>query len=217
VNDELAALRHEFPGFRIWREVIRDRTRYIARSTCLGNSPHTVVTGDLGELRATLGQEPVHRAATLPFDVRAPNIARVYNYLLGGKDHHAADRKAADSVLADFPEVALVARANREFVTRAVRYVASQGVSQFIDAGAGLPLPASPAVHEAAQQVAPDARVAYVDNDPLVLAHARALLAGGPGVTVVEGDLRDPQAILAGNQMIAKAHVRWNGITASPN
>ena len=196
VNDELAALRHEFPGFRIWKEVIRDRTRYVARSTWLGNSPHTVVTRDLGELRATLGQEPAHRAPTPPFDVRAPNIARVYNYWLGGKDHYAADRKAGGSVLDDFPEIALAARANREFVARAVRHVASQGISQFIDAGTGLPLPASPAVHEAAQQIAPATRVAYVDNDPLVLAHARALLANGPGVTVVEGDLSDPQAIL---------------------
>jgi O-methyltransferase involved in polyketide biosynthesis len=133
-------------------------------------------------------------AAAPPLDARAPNIARAYNYLLGGKDHYAADRKAADSVLADFPEIALVARANREFVTRSVRHVARLGVTQFIDAGAGLP--ASPAVHEAAQQAAPAARAAYVDNDPLVLAHARALLAGGPGVTVVDGDLRDPEAIL---------------------
>ena len=76
---------------------------------------------DLGELRATLGQEPAHQASTPPFDVRAPNIARVYNYWLGGKDHCAADRKAGGSVLDDFPEVALVAHANREFVTRAVR------------------------------------------------------------------------------------------------
>ena len=134
------------------------------------------------------------RASTLPFDTRAPNIARVYNYWLGGKDHHAADRKAAEDVLADFPEVALLARANREFVTRAVRYVAGQGVRQFIDVGAGLP--DSPAVHEAVQQVAPTARVTYVDNDPLVLAHARALLAGGPGVTIVDGDLREPETIL---------------------
>jgi O-methyltransferase involved in polyketide biosynthesis len=194
VNDELAVLRREFPGFRIWMEVIGDRTRYIARSVHLRNSPHTVVTDDLGELRGALGGDADQRASTPPFGTKAPNIARVYNYWLGGKDHHAADQKAAESVLADFPEVALVARANREFVTRAVRHIAEQGVHQFIDVGAGLP--ASPAVHEAAQQVAPTARVAYVDNDPLVLAHARALLAGGPGVTIVDGDLSDPQAIL---------------------
>jgi O-methyltransferase involved in polyketide biosynthesis len=194
VNDELAVLRREFPGFRIWMEVIGDRTRYIARSMHLRNSPHTVVTGDLGELRGALGGDGGQRTSSPPFDTRAPNIARVYNYWLGGKDHHAADRKAAEDVLADFPEVALLARANREFVTRAVRHVAGQGVHQFIDVGAGLP--ASPAVHETAQQIASAARVAYVDNDPLVLVHARARLADGPGVTIVDGDLRDPQAIL---------------------
>jgi O-methyltransferase involved in polyketide biosynthesis len=194
VDDELAAFRDEFPGFRIWREVIGDRTRYIARGAHLGISPHTVVTDELSELRTALGADAGQQAATVPFDTRPPNIARVYNYWLGGKDHHASDRDAADSVLADFPEVALIARANREFVTRAIRHVGAQGIVQFIDIGAGLP--ASPAVHEAAQEIAPDARVAYVDNDPLVLAHARALLAGGPGVAVVNGDMREPEAIL---------------------
>ena len=194
MNDELAALRDEFPGFRIWREIIGDRTRYVARGAHPGISPHTVVTEDVGELRAALGEDAGQQAASTPFDTSAPNIARVYNYWLGGKDHHAADRQAADSVLADFPEVALVARANREFITRAIRHVSAQGIVQFIDIGAGLP--ASPAVHEAAQEITADARVAYVDNDPLVLAHARALLAGGPGVAVVNGDMREPEAIL---------------------
>jgi O-methyltransferase involved in polyketide biosynthesis len=194
VNDELAALRDEFPGFRIWRETIGDRTRYIARGARGGISPHTVVTEDVGELRDALGEHPGQQAVTVPFDTSAPNIARVYNYWLGGKDHHAADRQAADSVLTDFPEVALVARANREFVTRAIRHVARQGIVQFIDIGAGLP--ASPAVHEAAQDITADARVAYVDNDPLVLAHARALLAGDPGVAVVNADMREPETIL---------------------
>jgi O-methyltransferase involved in polyketide biosynthesis len=194
VNDELAALRGEFPKFRIWQEIIGDRTRYIARGGGPGISPHTVVTGELGELREALSGEAGQQAAPVPADGRPPNIARVYNYWLGGKDHFAADRKAADSVLADFPEIALVARANRDFVTRAVRHVAGQGITQFIDVGAGLP--ASPAVHEAAQEIAADARVAYVDNDPLVLAHARALLAGGPGVIVVNGDMREPEEIL---------------------
>jgi hypothetical protein len=200
VKDELAMLRQEFPGFRIWREVIGgERARYIARSIHLGKSPHTVITADLDELRAALDGDAGHQAITLPFDTSAPNIARVYNYWLGGKDHHATDRKAADSVLADFPEVALVARANREFVTRAVRHVAGRGITQFIDIGAGLP--ASPAVHETVQQITPAARVAYVDNDALVLAHARALLAGGPWVRVAEGDLRAPKTIL-GNQTL---------------
>jgi O-methyltransferase involved in polyketide biosynthesis len=152
------------------------------------------VNDELAALCADFPGLRAQHAAAAPLDARAPNIARVYNYCLGGKDHYAADRKAADSVLADFPDLALVARANREFVIRAVRHVARLGVTQFIDAGAGLP--AAPTVHDAATQRGPAPRVTYVDNDPLVLAHARALLAGGPGVTVVDGDLRDPEAIL---------------------
>ncbi|HUY48378.1 MAG TPA: SAM-dependent methyltransferase [Streptosporangiaceae bacterium] len=115
--------------------------------------------------------------------------------MLGGKDHYPADREAAQSILVDFPEVEHVARANRRFVTRAVRYVAAQGITQYLDIGAGLPT--APAVHETAQQADPAARVAYVDNDSLVITYARALLAGGPGVTVVPGDMRNPAAILA--------------------
>jgi S-adenosyl methyltransferase len=177
--DELTSLREEFRGFRIWKEVIGERTRYIARGFALGSHPHTAVTADLGELRTALSLGTEQQAAATPYDTRVPNIARMYNYWIGGKDHLAADRQAADGVTADFPEVAQVARANRKFVTRAVRYVAEQGITQFIDVGAGLP--ARPAVHEIAQAVNPAARVAYVDNDKLVLAHARALLAGGAG------------------------------------
>ncbi len=120
MNDQLAALRDEFPGFRIWRETIGDRTRYIARGAGPGISPHTVVTDELGELRAALGGDAGQQAAAEPLETQAPNIARVYNYWLGGKDHHAADREAADSVLADFPEVTLVARANRRAGNRPV-------------------------------------------------------------------------------------------------
>lgn len=195
-HDTLKAIRRDFPHFRIWREITGDRTRYIARRQQPVPGPHTVVTADLGELRSALGsdagQEDDH-PAPLP-DVPAPSIARVYDYLLGGKDHYAADRAAAHSILADFPEVAQAARANRKFVTRAVRYTATHGITQYIDIGAGLPT--SPAVHETAQQANPAARVAYVDNDPQVLAYARALLAAGPGVTAVPGDVRDPAAIL---------------------
>lgn len=105
----------------------------------------------------------------------APSTARIYNYLTGGDIHYPADRAAAGRILADFPEFAQLARANREFVTRAVHYVATRGVIQFIDLGAGLPV--SPAVHETAWRASPGARVAYVDHDPLVLEQARA--AGG--------------------------------------
>jgi O-methyltransferase involved in polyketide biosynthesis len=195
-HDSLKAIRRDFPHFRIWREITGDRTRYIARRQQPVPGPHTVVTADLGELRSALvsdaGQE--RDGPALPPRVPAPNIARIYDYLLGGKDHYAADRDAACSILADFPEVAQAARANRTFVTRAVHYTATHGITQYLDIGTGLPT--SPAVHETAQQASPAVRVAYIDNDPQVLAHARALLAASPGVTVVPGDMRDPAAIL---------------------
>jgi hypothetical protein len=192
----MTSLREQFPGFRIWREITGDRTRYIARSLHPGLAPHTVVTADPEELATILasacGQQP---GPGTPPGQAAPNIARMYDYWTGGKDHFAADRHAADTVLADFPEVAQVARANREFVTRAVAHVATQGITQYLDIGAGLP--AWPAVHQIAQAAHPAARTVYVDNDEIVLVHARALLATGPGVTVVPGDLRDTAAILA--------------------
>jgi hypothetical protein len=197
--DELASLREEFHGFRIWKEVIGERTRYVARSVSLEAHPHTIVTDDLNELRTSLGLGAEQQVAATPYGISVPNIARMYNYWIGGKDHLAVDRQAADGVTADFPEVAQVARANRKFVTRAVRYVAEQGITQFIDVGAGLP--AGSAVHEVAQEVDPAARVAYVDNDKLVLAHARALLAGGPGVSVVAGDMRHPVKVLASREL----------------
>ena len=129
------------------------------------------------------------------FRPEEPNVARMYDYMLGGKDNFEADRAAADSVTDRFPEVAEVVRANRAFLARAVRHVAQQGVTQFIDAGAGLP--ASPNVHEIAREEAPDARVVYVDHDPVVLTHARALLAVDDNVGVVAGDIRDPARMLA--------------------
>jgi len=153
-----------------------------------------VVTGDLAELRAMLAVDTNGPAGLVAYDPAVPNIARMYNYWTGGKDHHQADRQAADSVLADFPEVATIARANRDFVTRAVAWVAARGISQFLDIGAGLP--AEPAVHQIAQRVNPAARTVYVDNDRLVISHARALLAG-PGVAVIPGDVREPASILA--------------------
>jgi len=127
-------------------------------------------------------------------DPAAPNTARIYNFLIGGSIHDPADRAAAGRILADFPEFGHIARANRAFVGRAVRYVAAQGVTQFIDAGTGLPAP--PAIHETARRVNPGTRVAYVDDDPVVLAHARDAAAGQAGLAVVPGDLRDTTAIL---------------------
>jgi SAM-dependent methyltransferase len=129
------------------------------------------------------------------FDPTTPNIARLYDYYLGGKDNFAADREAAERILAVAPELRLAARENRAFLGRAVRFLARQGISQFLDIGTGLPTQGN--VHEVAAEVADDARVVYVDKDPVVLGHARALLAGVDGKTVVvEGDLRRPEDIL---------------------
>ncbi|WP_019634279.1 SAM-dependent methyltransferase [Actinomadura atramentaria] len=132
---------------------------------------------------------------TWGFDVTVPNVARIYDYLLGGKDNFEADRRAAERLLAAAPETIVTVRENREFLRRAVRELARAGVRQFVDVGAGLPTASN--VHEVAREVVPDARVVYVDNDPVVVTHGRALLAGRPGVTVVEGDVRDPAALLA--------------------
>jgi O-methyltransferase involved in polyketide biosynthesis len=128
-------------------------------------------------------------------DISRPNVARVYDYWLDGKDNFASDRELAESMLAIFPGLRELVRTNRQFITRAVSWVAQQGIDQFIDAGAGLPT--TPSTHESAQAVNPQAKVAYVDNDPVVIRHAEALLAGDNGrVSVVRADLRDPAAVL---------------------
>jgi len=129
------------------------------------------------------------------FDASVPNMARVYDALLGsGKDAYAADRAEAGRLLEIYPPLTDLIRENREFITRAVTWTAGQGTGQFIDIGCGLPV--SPSVHQAARVVNPTARVAYVDTDPVVLSHARALLATGDGVSAAGADLRDPAAVL---------------------
>jgi hypothetical protein len=124
--------------------------------------------------------------------------ARIYDYLLGGKDNYAADREAADEVTRIRPEQAFSARANRAFLGRAVRYLAAEaGIRQFLDLGTGIPTAGN--THEVAQAVAPETRVAYVDYDPLVLAYAQDLLASSEeGATdYIHADLRDTSAVLA--------------------
>ncbi|NRQ31979.1 SAM-dependent methyltransferase [Nonomuraea sp. NN258] len=128
------------------------------------------------------------------FDPNTPNVARLYDYYLGGKDHFPADREAAERILKVAPEVRAAARANRAFLGRAVRFLAESGVTQFLDIGTGLPTQGN--VHEIARQVTPDAKVVYVDRDPVVLVHARALLSDTGHTVVVGGDLRKPQDIL---------------------
>jgi SAM-dependent methyltransferase len=124
-----------------------------------------------------------------------PNAARIYDWLLGGKDNYDADRQAARRLLRAVPGARKAAVANRAFLGRAVHYLAEQGITQFIDIGSGLP--AAGPVHEVARQVRPDARVCYVDHDPVVIAHARALLADGEGLSAALADLRHPAALLA--------------------
>jgi len=129
-------------------------------------------------------------------DVTTPNVARMYDFYLGGKDNYAVDREAAEQVLRVAPQAPALARANRAFLGRAVRFLVREaGVRQFLDLGAGLPTQGN--VHEVAREADPASRCVYVDNDPVVLTHGRALLTGVGGVAVVDGDLRRPADLLA--------------------
>ena len=139
------------------------------------------------------------RDQPVAFDTSVAHVARVYDYWLGGKDNFAADRAAAEQAISAFPAIPLSARANRAYQARVVRYLAGDaGVRQFLDIGTGIPTVNH--THEVAQSVAPESRVVYADNDPIVLTHARALLASDPaGATdYIDADLRDPQQILDG-------------------
>ncbi|MBL7500974.1 SAM-dependent methyltransferase [Frankia sp. CNm7] len=132
------------------------------------------------------------------FDTTRPHSARVWNYFLGGKDNFPVDREHGDRVIAVFPEIIQVARASRAFLARAITFLAAEhGIRQFLDVGTGLPVENN--THQVAQRVAPESRVVYVDNDPLVLSHARALLVGTPeGKTAyLDADARDPERILS--------------------
>jgi hypothetical protein len=127
-------------------------------------------------------------------DVTMPSVARMYDYLLGGKDNYPADREATELLLEQVPSMKVLALNNRDFLRRVVRVLARDyGVRQFVDHGSGLP--AMDNVHEIAGRVHSDARVVYVDNDPIVLAHGRALLQQGSGTAVLHADFRDTEAI----------------------
>jgi hypothetical protein len=127
-------------------------------------------------------------------DLRQATSARMYDYYLGGCNNFQADREAAEQVVARMPDVPLIARANRSFLRRVVRYLVGQGIRQFLDVGSGIPTVGN--VHEVAQRDAPDSRVLYVDLDPVAVRHARHLLAGNPLAGAVEGDLRRPGELL---------------------
>ena len=138
-----------------------------------------------------------HGEESPTFDTSVAHVARVYDYWLGGKDNFAADRAAGEQAIAAYPDIVFSVRANRAFLARTVRYLTAEaGIRQFLDIGTGIPT--SNNTHEVAQSVAPGARVVYVDNDPIVLAHARALLTSGPaGLTsYIDADLRNAGEIL---------------------
>jgi hypothetical protein len=128
-------------------------------------------------------------------DATTPNVARMYDYFLSGKDNFAADRQAAEQLIATMPELPAIARCNRQFVGRVIRFLAGEaGIRQFLDIGTGLPTQEN--VHTVAQQITPGARVVYVDNDPVVCCHGHALLASGDRVAMVQADLRAPGDIV---------------------
>jgi hypothetical protein len=144
-----------------------------------------------GEFVAEQGEQ-----APPGIDVTTPSIARAYDVVLGGKDNFAVDRQVVGEMLKIAPGLPQVAAYNRQALVRGVRYLTAEaGIRQFLDLGSGLPTVEN--THQVAQRIAPDARVVYVDNDPIVLAHGRALLARNDNTTVVTADLRDPAAILA--------------------
>jgi hypothetical protein len=140
---------------------------------------------------------PPDQEEQVDFDTSVAHIARVYDYWLGGKDNFEADRTAGEEALAAYPDLVSSVRANRAFLARGVRFLAAEaGIRQFLDIGTGIP--SANNTHEVAQAVAPQSRVVYVDNDPIVLAHARALLVGRPEGTTdyLDADLRETEKIL---------------------
>ena len=141
------------------------------------------------------------------FDASKPHVSRVYDYLLGGKDNFAADRAVAEQMIASLPAAQVGVRAQRDLLGRVVRHLVGEaGVRQLLDIGSGLPTAEN--VHEIAQRIEPAARVVYVDNDPVVLSHARALLADDAVTFVADGDLRDPAAILG--HPVVRDHLDWD-------
>ncbi len=148
----------------------------------------------------TQGADPAERSGggqRRTFNTSIAHQARIYDYLIGGKDNFAADREAGDAMIAAQPDTVAGLRANRQYMTRAVHYLAAEeGIRQFLDLGTGIPT--APNVHQVAQEVAPASRVAYVDYDPVVLSYARALMVGTPeGRTdFIDADLRDTDEIL---------------------
>ena len=162
-----------------------------------GNRPESGMIGGcdpaLG-LEIEMAERDAHHTAR-SVDNRVPNGARIYDFLLGGKDNFPTDRAAAQQLIAAYPDAAEHALANRRFLNTVVRVAAQEGLRQFIDLGTGIPT--SPNVHEIADSVRPGSRVVYVDNDPVVAAHNRAWRAGRPGVLCLEADIGEPERLVA--------------------
>lgn len=127
-------------------------------------------------------------------DTRRANVARVYDYLLGGTHNFLVDQDVARAIIAVEPNARAAGQANRAFLGRAVRYLAGTGIRQFLDVGSGIPTQGN--VHEIAQDAAPGARVVYADIDPVAIAHSNAILAGNPGAAIIDADLREPATVL---------------------
>ena len=155
-----------------------------------GDSPEPTA-GDAAMAAEQLEERP----PSPDIDITKPHIARIYDYLLGGKHNYAVDRQTAEQVLKVIPDAPLGARLNRRFLIESVRWMVQEaGVRQFLDIGSGLPTQQN--VHEVAQAIDPDAKVVYVDIDPLVRVHAEALLATNPNTIFLTGDLREPEELL---------------------
>jgi hypothetical protein len=127
-------------------------------------------------------------------DIECPSAARMYDYYLGGSCHFAADRELAEELIGAWPDMPAIARANRDFLQRAVSFLSSRGVDQFLDLGSGIPTAGN--THDIALSLNPDARIAYVDMDPVAVAHSTVILQDVPNATIVHADLRDPDSIL---------------------
>src|SRR6266496_4393011 len=149
--------------------------------------------------------KPPHQQ-TCGVDTSIPNVARMYDYFLGGKDNFAADREAAEKIIALAPGVPAAARRNRAFLGRAVRFLRGEGIRQFLDIGTGLPTRSN--VHEIAQGMGPQTRVVYVDNDPVVVSHGKALVAGSDTVCILQADLRRPDEIVSAPEV--RSHIDFS-------
>ncbi|HEX2419924.1 MAG TPA: SAM-dependent methyltransferase, partial [Micromonosporaceae bacterium] len=127
-------------------------------------------------------------------DLTVPSAARIYDYTLGGSHNFEVDRMVAERIIEAVPDVPIIARANRSFLRRVVRFFADAGIRQFLDLGSGIPTVGN--VHEVAQKAAPESRVVYVDADPVAVIHSKTMLAGNDQATAIQGDIRDVDRIL---------------------